>query len=43
MGYSDGENTVVLDGLSENERIVSEGTWLVKLSQMTTAAPAHNH
>ncbi len=42
-GYSDGENTVVMDGLSENERIVSEGAWLVKLSQMTTAAPAHNH
>ncbi len=42
-GYSDGENTVVLGGLSENERIVSEGAYLVKLSQMTTAAPAHNH
>ncbi|MFZ2340823.1 MAG: efflux RND transporter periplasmic adaptor subunit [Bacteroidales bacterium] len=42
-GYSDGENTVVLDGLSENERIVSEGAYLVKLSQTATAAPAHNH
>ncbi|MBN2664874.1 MAG: efflux RND transporter periplasmic adaptor subunit [Bacteroidales bacterium] len=42
-GYSDGENTVVPDGLSENEKIVSEGAYLIKLSQMTTAAPAHNH
>jgi len=42
-GYSDGENTVVLDGLSENEKIVSEGAYLIKLSQMSTTAPAHNH
>ena len=42
-GYGDGESTVVLDGLSENERIVSEGTYQIKLSQMTTTAPAHNH
>lgn len=41
--YSDGENTVVLGGLSEGERIVSEGASLIKLSQMTTPAPAHNH
>ena len=26
-GYSDGENTVVVDGLSENEKIVSEGAY----------------
>ncbi len=42
-GYSDGEKTAVLDGLSENEKIVSEGAYLIRLSQMTTAAPAHNH
>ena len=42
-GYSDGESTVVMDGLSENEKIVSEGAYLIKLSQMTTVAPAHNH
>ena len=42
-GYSDGENTVVTEGLSENEKIVSEGAYLIKLSQMPSAAPAHNH
>lgn len=42
-GYSDGENTMVINGLSENERIVAEGAYLIKLSQTTTAAPAHNH
>ncbi|NMB51588.1 MAG: hypothetical protein GX999_04620, partial [Bacteroidales bacterium] len=42
-GYSDGESTVVMDGLYENEKIVSEGAYLIKLSQMTTVAPAHNH
>jgi RND family efflux transporter MFP subunit len=42
-GYSDGENTVVVDGLSENEKVVTEGACLIKLSQSTSAAPAHNH
>lgn len=42
-GQSDGENTVALGGLSENERIVSEGALMVRLSQMPAAAPVHNH
>lgn len=42
-GYSDGENTMVLSGLSENERIVSSGAYLIKLSQMSLPAPAHSH
>lgn len=42
-GYSDGDNTVVLNGLSENEKVVSEGAYVIKLLQMSTAAPAHNH
>jgi RND family efflux transporter MFP subunit len=42
-GYSDGENTMVLNGLHDNEKVVSEGAYLIKLSQMQTAAPAHNH
>jgi len=42
-GYSDGENTMVLSGLSENERIVSSGAYLIKLSQMSVSSPAHSH
>jgi cobalt-zinc-cadmium efflux system membrane fusion protein len=42
-GYSDGENTMVLSGLSENERIVTSGAYLIKLSQMSTSAPVHSH
>jgi RND family efflux transporter MFP subunit len=42
-GYSDGENTLILSGLSENERIVSSGAYLIKLSQMSASAPAHSH
>lgn len=43
VGNSDGERTHVLSGLDEHEKIVATGTYRVKLSQMTTTAPAHNH
>ncbi|MDZ7634394.1 MAG: efflux RND transporter periplasmic adaptor subunit [Bacteroidales bacterium] len=42
-GYSDGENTLVLSGLTEGERIVASDTYHVKLSKMSTSAPAHGH
>ncbi len=42
-GNSDGEKTMILSGLSENERIVASGAYLVKLSRMSASAPAHNH
>ncbi|HUX57218.1 MAG TPA: efflux RND transporter periplasmic adaptor subunit [Bacteroidales bacterium] len=42
-GFSNGEYTQVLSGLSENEIIVDTGAYKVKLSQMSTSAPAHNH
>lgn len=42
-GYSDGVKTLVLSGLEENEKIVATGTYRVKLSMMTSSAPAHNH
>lgn len=42
-GDSDGENTMILSGLSENERIVATGAYFIKLSSMTTSAPAHTH
>ncbi|MFO7575117.1 MAG: efflux RND transporter periplasmic adaptor subunit [Bacteroidales bacterium] len=42
-GYSDGENTLVLSGLTEGEHIVKSDTYLVKLSQMSLTAPAHSH
>ncbi len=42
-GYSDGENTMILSGLSENENVVTSGAYKVKLSQMLLTAPAHSH
>jgi|OpeIllAssembly_1097287.scaffolds.fasta_scaffold72966_2 RND family efflux transporter MFP subunit len=42
-GYSDGEKTMIISGLDENEKIVATGAYRIKLSQMTTSAPAHNH
>jgi RND family efflux transporter MFP subunit len=42
-GYTDGENTLVLSGLAENEKIVATGASMIKLSLMSTSAPAHNH
>lgn len=43
VGNSDGESTHVISGLDEHEKIVATGAYRVKLSQMTTTAPAHNH
>jgi len=42
-GYNNGEYTQVVSGLSENEKIVSEGAYQIKLSQSATSAPSHNH
>jgi RND family efflux transporter MFP subunit len=42
-GYGDGENTLILSGLSEGETIVATGTYNVKIAQSSTAAPAHSH
>ncbi len=42
-GFSNGEYTQILGGLEGNETIVVKDAYQVKLSQMTTSAPAHNH
>lgn len=42
-GFNNGESTQVLEGLSENEVVVSSGAYQVKLSQMSSSAPAHSH
>jgi len=42
-GYSDGEKTMIVSGLSENEKIVATGAYRIKLTQMATTAPAHDH
>lgn len=41
--FSNGEETLITAGLAEDETIVATGAYQVKLSQMTTSAPAHNH
>lgn len=42
-GYSDGESTMIISGLSEGETIVATGAFRIKLSQMSTTAPSHAH
>jgi cobalt-zinc-cadmium efflux system membrane fusion protein len=42
-GYSDGEQTIIISGLAENEKIVTSGAYRIKLSQMARSAPAHSH
>lgn len=42
-GSGNGESTMILSGLSEGETIVATGTYNVKLSQASTAAPGHAH
>lgn len=42
-GFSDGRNTQILEGLDENELVVTGGAYNVKLKLMTNSAPAHSH
>lgn len=42
-GMDDGDHTMVLSGLSENETVVTDGAYQVKLSMITSIPDAHNH
>lgn len=42
IGKTDGIRTEITDGLSQNERIVSTGTVLVKLAQSSSSLDAHS-
>lgn len=43
LGIRDGNWVQVLAGLSEGERVVTQGAYAVRLSSMSTAIPAHGH
>ena len=43
LGRDDGENVVITEGIRENDVIVIEGAYHVKLASMSSALPAHNH
>lgn len=43
LGASDGLNVQVLEGISENERVVIKGGYQIKLSSASGALPAHGH
>jgi multidrug efflux pump subunit AcrA (membrane-fusion protein) len=43
LGVSDGVLVQVLSGLSEDERLVTKGTYQIKLSQASGTMPAHGH
>ncbi|MET0758928.1 MAG: efflux RND transporter periplasmic adaptor subunit [Flavobacterium sp.] len=43
LGASDGLNVQVVEGISENERVVTKGGYQIKLSSASGALPAHGH
>jgi RND family efflux transporter MFP subunit len=43
MGMTDGKLTHIINGLHENEKIVVEGAYQVKMSQMTSIPNTHDH
>lgn len=43
LGREDGENVVITEGIHENDVIVTEGAFHVKLANMSSALPAHSH
>ena len=43
LGASDGLNVQVLEGISENERVVTKGGYQIKLSSASGALPTHGH
>jgi len=42
-GINDGEHTMILSGLNENETVVSDGAYQVKMSMQTSIPNTHNH
>ena len=42
-GYRQGPDVQLIDGLSEGERIVTRGAYLLRLASMAEEAPAHGH
>lgn len=43
LGAGDGLNIQVIEGVSENERVVTKGGYQIKLSSASGALPAHGH
>lgn len=43
LGREDGENVMITEGIHENDVIVTEGAFHVKLANMSSALPAHSH
>jgi len=43
LGSSDGEYVQVLNGINENERVVSKGAYQIKLATMSGKMPEHGH
>ncbi|MNR14540.1 macrolide transporter subunit MacA [compost metagenome] len=43
LGASDGLNVQVVEGITENERVVTKGGYQIKLSSASGALPAHGH
>jgi hypothetical protein len=42
-GMNDGDHTMILSGLDENETVVTDGAYQVKLSMITSIPNTHNH
>jgi multidrug efflux pump subunit AcrA (membrane-fusion protein) len=43
LGTRTGDLVQVTDGLKPDERVVTKGAYLVRLSSLSTSRPAHGH
>lgn len=43
LGGTEGDNVIVLSGISEGERVVTGAPYQVKLASLSTSVPAHGH
>lgn len=43
IGESDGNNVRILSGLDEGERVVTKGTYQIKLASLSGSLPSHGH
>ncbi len=43
IGIDDGTNVQVIDGLTENEMVVTRGAYAIKMASMSSSIPAHGH
>jgi membrane fusion protein, heavy metal efflux system len=43
LGIRDGAYVQILSGVSEGERVVTQGAYAIRLASVSTTIPAHGH